>query len=491
MSKFLRMILIFMLVNFSFSSYGLAYEEKSEEIVYLSLDATVELALANNFDIQLAKYDAYIKREDLDAAESVFDTILKAKIGYTDDQLAQASTIFGAKSLTNDYNAGITKKLRTGTTVNLDFTNQRSWSDSPYAATNPIYEPKAKLSLVQPIAKNFFGLIDRGDVKITKFDIEKSDYTSLEKIESYIADVQKAYLNLIFAYNIFEIKKGMLEYAEDLYRVNKDKLSRGLIERPEFLASKANLNLHEVDLLLAENQIKTAINTLRFYLNFENAINIAPDDNFKEKFDNLSFDESIAVAIKYRRDYKIANTDVKSKELNLVLKKNNRWPEINLEASFAKNGIGKRYNNALSQLTNDNKKEIYLGLSFNYPLENSLANSSFEKAKLANAKALVELKKTERKIVVDIDEKVRNYNVLKDTLGQQKEIESLQSQKLEGEEQRFQFGRSDSDTLIRYQQDLLDAKVATLQAILDVENSLVDLKLAQDSLLDEVWEGAL
>ena len=490
-NKLLKILLITTLICSLNIQITLCDDGQAERVLYLSFDATIELALENNFDIQLAKYDAYVKREDLGAAESVFDTLLTAKIGYTNDQLARSSSLAGTKSKTNDYNFGIFKKLPTGTELDIDFTNQRSWSDSSYVAVNPSYEPKAKIAITQPIAKNFFGLIDRGDIKITKFDIEKSDYTNLDKIEGYIADVQKAYLELILAYEAFEIKKEMLDRAEHLCNINSDKLKRGLIENPEFLASRANLDLRKVDLLLAENQIKTAGNTLRLHLNIENDVEIKPSDNFKDKLADLSFDECVAIAVEYRRDYKKANVNVESKKLNLVLKENNKWPEINLEASFVKNGIGKQYNDALGQLTNDNKKEVYIGLTFSYPLENRSAKSKLNKAKLEKAKALVELKKIERKVVVDIDEKVRNYNVLKEKLEQQKKIENLQAQKLEGEGLRFKFGRSDSDTLIRYQQDLLDAKIASLGAAQDAEKALIEVKLAQDSLLDEVWEGKL
>jgi len=67
----------------------------------------------------------------------------------------------------------------------------------------------------------------------------------------------------------------------------------------------------------------------------------------------------------------------------------------------------------------------------------------------------------------------------------------LQAQKLNEEEKRFRYGRSDTDTLIRFQGDLLKARETAAAAKYRYYASLIDLSLKEGTLLNHYWEGAL
>ena len=100
----MKKILIFIVIIFTlFMHFCVPAFSAEKKEMSLSLKDISHIALENNFDIQIAKFDAYIKENDALLAESIFDTIISGKITYTDNQSKQASTIFGTKSLTNEY----------------------------------------------------------------------------------------------------------------------------------------------------------------------------------------------------------------------------------------------------------------------------------------------------------------------------------------------------------------------------------------------------
>ena len=160
-----------------------------DDVYTLSLEDVTRLALQNNFDIQLAQYDAQIARSKQGEAESIYDTIFEAEVKYRDNQKARTTTILGTKNLENDYNLSLSKKFSTGTKIDVDMTNARDWSNSVFVTLNPSYDSAFGVTLEQELGKNFFGIQDRGTVKLTKLDIENSRYTSLEKIEESVAEV--------------------------------------------------------------------------------------------------------------------------------------------------------------------------------------------------------------------------------------------------------------------------------------------------------------
>jgi len=111
--------------------------------------------------------------------------------------------------------------------------------------------------------------------------------------------------------------------------------------------------------------------------------------------------------------------------------------------------------------------------------------------KIEKAKALINLKKTEREVLIQIKDSVRDCNILGKRLNKQKIVVKLQEEKLAAELKRYQYGRSDTDTIIRYQDDLLSSKLLYTQALLDYQEALIELALKENSLLDRFWKDTL
>lgn len=456
----------------------------------LSLDEATRLALKNSFDIQLAKYDARMAKTKKEVAESIYDTFFDAEVKYKNDQSKQASTLTGTKTLDNDYNVGISKKLPVGAKVSVDMLNNRHWTNSAFVSLSPSHDSSLGLTVEQSLGKNLFGIQDRGNVKITKIDIENAEYTSLDKIENSLLDVQKAYWDLVLAYEFLRIEEGILKQAETLYNFHQEKLKDGLIEAPEALASEANYKERMSELLVAQNNVKTKMNELKLLLNIEDEnADIIPKE--KLSLSGLKEDktESLQKAFQNRRDYKAAQNDIAAKKIKLSMSKNNLWPEINLKASLARNGIGDHFKQAIDQISDEDNPELITSVVISFPLENTKARAELDQSQIEKAKALLILKLFERKIFIKVVDNVRTCHVLFERAQNRQVIAELQERKLSEEQKRFNYGRSNTDTIIRFQDDLLQAKWQAAAAIYDYLVSTIDLRKNEGSLLNSYWEG--
>ncbi len=458
----------------------------------LSLADISELVLKNNLDIQIARYNAYIERTRGKDAVSVFDTMLNAQAFYLDDSSKAASTLAGTQTTTNEYSLGLSKKLPSGTTLAVDVSDTRIFSNSAFTALSPAHEAIVKFSIHQPIGSNFFGLIDRGRIKITKLDIANSDFQALGRIEQSLAQAQINYWKLVLAYRQLKIGRQMLEKAEAFYDLSKQKSELGLIEEAELYAAQANVLRRKDSVETLMHQLLIAKNDLLLDLHEENLnMQIIPCDVFSVKDVKISAQERMNYAVRKNREYLQAKNRLKARGINLSMKKNSLWPQIDLEVSLADNGLELGQGKAWENVTAENNPELFLGLSVNIPLENRAAKSHREKAELEKTKALVELKKIEYKIMLDIISAVDALNNRKERIKLNQQIARLQKSKLAFEEKRFALGRSDSDTLIRYQDDLLNAQLALAQGLFEHEKASVELKLLENSLLEEYWQGQL
>ncbi|MBU1147973.1 MAG: TolC family protein [Candidatus Omnitrophica bacterium] len=485
----MKKLLVFsIIINLAILPSGavLSQTERVNDTFLISVEDVRLIAISNNLEIKLAQLDSKIKGTDLGYKEAVFDTILNGEIGYTNDQRKSASSFAGTKSITNEYNIGIDKKLRSGTDVEIDLTNSREWTDSAYVSTNPYHESQIEIGLTQPIAKNFFGLIDRGNIEIVKLEIRNAELDSYIKIENAIIDAEKAYWKFALATEEFKIKKEMLKKAIRLFNQYRRKLKIGLVETGDVLASEANMHVRGSELLLASNELKSAEELLRVHLNMKNDLKLFPIDDLKGKEINADFTESLNTAFENRRDYLSKKNDIEAKKVKLRMKKNSLFPEIDLNATFATNGIDSRYSRALEDVYEDSNPKYYVGIEFKYPLENNEAESEHKKATLEKTKAIINLQKTERQVISDVDEKFRNLSVNKINMSRMQRVENLQQGKLSQEEKRFKYGRSSSDTLIRYQEDALNASLLTQRSYFDHRVAILELMDAEDSFLKRI-----
>jgi outer membrane protein TolC len=120
---------------------------------------------------------------------------------------------------------------------------------------------------------------------------------------------------------------------------------------------------------------------------------------------------------------------------------------------------------------------------FSFPLEAREEKSAHDKAKLEKAKALVELKKIERTILLDIESMVKKVNTHRERVEELREAAEFERFKLEEETKKYRYGRSDADRMTRFQQDYLDAELRLKLAMQEYMDALIGLYLDQNIYL--------
>ena len=478
-NKFLIILIIFIFSG----SLSLNSALAKKETISLNLDEAVKIAIQNNLDIKLAKISSEFKRADLILTNSIFDTILSLDANYEDDQLKKSSSLSGAKSLTANYNFGVSKKFKTGTTVALDFANKREHTDSTFASVNPAHTSTMKITAAQPLGENFFGLIDRSDVKIARLNIEQADLETLDRVEDVLAGVQINYWKVAYAYKVINLKEDMLKKAQNLYNVYKERYQRGMAEKSDIYASEANVKQREIDINEAKEKLNSAINTLTLSLNIGFDKNIETEDFLRARLKEANFTQNLKQAIDSRRDYQSALKQLQSQNIEVVRNKNKLWPQINLVASYAKNGLDVDREDAINDIFNKNDREYYVGINISLPFENRESKAQYNKALLGKEQDLLNLKKLEISIVRELDDKVREVNLNCEKVRKWGKIVDLQQKKLKEEKKRISYGRSNSDTLIRFQEDLLGAELALAKSYLDYRISRIKLEGAKNEIL--------
>jgi outer membrane protein TolC len=455
----------------------------AQDRLELDISEVTTLAMENNFDIQIYKLDQSISEKELLKAQSVYDASLDASYIYDENRLDNAFPFSGTSTTTVSQEATLKKKLPTGTVLSAGLGHSRQATNSMFSSINPYHESEALLSVTQPLARNFLGIIDRNTVKITGLDVENTGYTSLDKIEKELADSQKAYWRLLLAYKDLRLTEELLDNTKSLFVANKNKFDMGIVEAPEFYGVEADLNQKQNNVLLANDYLNSALNDLRLRLNLTRDLVITPKDDFECPELNATFDNVLITALNNRRDYKSAKNNIKKMNLALEMKKNSLWPQIDLKGTFKKNGLNQKFEDSIKEITSKDYPEYTVEVVFSFPLENSQARAEYTQKELEKAKALVELKKIECLIFVQVNDAFYHANRMYDSVNFLRLAADFEHKKYLGEEDRFNKGRSDTDRLLRYQNDYLNAEVRFLRSMYDYKEAVIDLNVAMNNLL--------
>jgi outer membrane protein TolC len=458
-------------------------EHLSSSTMVLSLEECIRFTMENSFEVKLAQLDFLIAQTDLPAQEAIFDTVLSAEASYERDRREPLS-VFGADDKQiNIYSAEAAKRLPSGTEFTLSISDTREWDNSGFVSQNPAHITEVAIEARQALGKNIFGYIDRRNISKTRLTIQNADLDTKERIESLIAEVEKAYWEWVFCKERLKISRELLEKAKDLHKTNTKNYDIGRIEKADFLASQANVLIREKDVSIEVNRFRRAEENLKLLMNMDSNYRIYPQQTLKYRKRQLNLEDSLRQALQMRRDYQKGKRDIEIKNLILQTKANERWPEIDLVASLAANGINQKFSNATRDITNENNTDYFAGLEISIPIENNLAQSEFKEAEHEKEKALIALKNIERTIVTQVSNAFYDYVSFDKILVALIEAAQLQQEKLQEEEKRFKYGRSDTKRLIDYQEDYLKAQLEVARGIFELEISRVNLEKVLNIIL--------
>jgi outer membrane protein len=452
----------------------------------LTLDEAVRLAILRSLDIKVLDLDQKSKAFETMKAKGIFDSSFRASFDYLHDSKQNTSRVLGSREITSGFDLALEKKLPTGTDVTFSMENERNSTDSSFSTLNPTFTALSKVHVTQSLLKNGFGYLDRSEVKLVAIDVERFSYETQDRIEEAITTVIEAYWELAVKIDAFEARVEAFNQAKKFWEIMTDKFSFGMAEKPDLNAAEANLRNRMSDALVARYKLESQVSEIRVLLDLpaQEWLLLSQQPELGEIIGSL--DQSLATAFERRRDYEQVKLDVESSRITLKMKKNSRWPELDLEASYASNALDLSPVDAAGEAFEAKYPTYFAGVTLTIPLENRDAKAEYKQAVLERQKKLIELKKLEREIYRSVDQSWRGLLVSYERAKQSLKVETLQLEKLEEEAKHFQQGRSSSKVMIDYQDDFIDARLQAIEDLVAFEQAKIELLRSQNTLLDHL-----
>jgi len=346
----------------------------------ISLQDAVELALENNLDIAVQRYnpwfaDAGILKANAGGFGGVvpgaafggstannpllnFDPLITSTISLDDRKVPvnnplTSGTGTGVSSLaslalhTSTYNFQYSQSFQTGTNFFTTWDNTRSSSSSPANLFNPSVQSSIFVGLQQQLLNGFGRSVNTRNIRIAKNNRKIADWAFTQQAITTVTNTITAYWELVFARENVKVQQQAVTVAQKLYNDNKKQLEIGTMApldvtraESELATDRQNLIVAQTAKLQNEQILKNAISKSPLAANFVN-VEIIPTDlpQRPEAIEAPSFEEAVKEAFGKRPELQEEALNLLNGEIDIKATRNALLPIATVSAQYGTVGL--------------------------------------------------------------------------------------------------------------------------------------------------------
>jgi outer membrane protein len=476
----------------------------------MGLADLVVIALDKNLDLQISAVDMSITKESRIAQEGIYDPLLESRVGYekNEGELNQFGTNPSwttkdgnaeYKQTDTTYSFSLSQLVPSGAVLSLGFDrNRRDYRDNRGALLplTPEENQYAYVRVVQPLLKNFGPKVTNLGIKVAEKQELVARYLYRQDVEDQISEVMLAYWDLVFSIRNLEVQRTALEASLELERVNSIRVETGVSPRSDLYQAQADVAKRRNDVIISKARILAAQDQLIKLINWslpteEWSRPIIPQDQ-PDKYDlDLQFDneEMIADAISYRYDLQATDLAIEVAKLTRDALWWQRFPELNAIGEFGYAGMSDSSSDAFDDIDDGDYENYFVGLEFRYPLFNRKAKAEYRRSKDRISQTELSSDSLELTIKIQVRQATRLIQAAQESIEASKAQVRAAQETLNSERKRLEVGSSTTFEVLSFQQDLTEAQVNEVQALVSYQKGLIDLQRSRGQLLEVIGEN--
>ena len=235
----------------------------------LTMRDAMLLALENNRDIEVERLNVQMNEFDVRGSLGAYDPTLATSFFYDRRNTPVANPLAGGENgglLTDAVtgNASLLQRVqKQGGTFQATFNNERSTTQNLFNAINPQFTSSFNLSFTQPLMRNREIDPYRRQIKLVRKRLDISDSQFRQRAIEIIAQVQRAYWDLVFARRDREIKRESVELAQTQLEHNQRLVDAGTLAPADIISARVELERRRDEAEAAIDAIQRAENGLK------------------------------------------------------------------------------------------------------------------------------------------------------------------------------------------------------------------------------------
>ena len=484
---------------------------QSNQLLPLSLNEAIRRALENNTDIEVARVGVRITESGLRALEGVYEPVFQITPQFSSFVTPQSSTLGGSgqsgtvSQTLFDFGPALTKQFRRGGgQYQVFFNNTRETTSSTFAQISPAYSGNLGITFTQPLWRNRLIDNNRRQIRIQRKRLEQSDVDFRRQTIDVIAQVQRAYWELVFALRDQQNQIANLNLIRTQFLQTEQRIVAGSTAPVERAEVQTELSNREADVLQAVQNVSVAENNLKRLMLRDSqapewsAALVPTDQSPFESETPINLRDAIEEARANRPELRRVRLQQEITDIDISYYRNQIHPRVDLQSTISTTGLAGSvapqttnvpsnlvggYGQMLRNLVGLDTRNIVVGVTIELPLRNKTARANLASARMQREQLAATMHGEE----LDIEVEVRNAAQAAETarlrvLAARKSRENAEVQ-LQAEKQLYQVGRSTTFLLFQRENQLTNARNLELRAETNYNQALADLQRATSTTL--------
>jgi outer membrane protein TolC len=373
------------------------------------------------------------------------------------------------------FSLGLSKKNTYGTSVSLAYTGAITNLDLYAPMVIPgypgiyssigAYTIKPTLSVSQSLIKDTKNGQTQANISKTKALTRAGQYQQLFARQQVILKARTAYLNLSLAREVLNFRRSSLERASRVLEWTQRRVDLDLADNADLLEAQASYKLRQLNLQTAQEDEVKAQRNFNEALGASGAV---AEYELERLSDMVSgYDLSVLSKSGERADVLAAEEQLTAATLAEREASMRLGAEVSAFGSTGFSGLALDYEDANNQAFSFEKPNYTVGLTVSMPLGYSLNNEVKEGYRKDVEAATQSLAQAKLSADNNWDDLTTNWKNVKDRLLMARDIQDVQSRRVEREQKLFQRGRTTTFLALNAENDLDDAMLSVYRMIFE------------------------
>ena len=485
----------------------------------LTLDDAVQRALERNLDIAVQRIDPLVQDMQVATANAAFLPFASSGLGLN-QRISPNRSLFDGGGLRGDnvvtdqgnYDLGINQRMKWGGgQYNVLWNSNRVESNNIFTSFNPSFGANMLLEYTQPLLRGFRTDPQRTQLAVSRINRDISDIDLEETIVNTLANVRRAYWELVYARAALDVQQQALELAEQLVRDNRARVEIGTLAPIDVVQAQSEAAQRRQTLAFAVQTLRTNELALKQLIvggtsdELWNA-EINPTDEPQIEAPPIDIEAAIRGALDRRTDISRVRQQIDINDAQVDNLRNSTLPALDVVGSYQLTGQGGPrlvpagssfeaifggaggmipggYGDAIDNIVDADYPFWSVQLQMTYPLGQSADKAAYERARLQRQQNEAQLRRIELQIAAEVTNAAIQIEAIQERIQAAIAARELAEEQLRAEESKFEVGLSTNFLVLQMQRELAFAQDVELRAIFDYQQALNDFDRTQRTSL--------
>jgi outer membrane protein TolC len=346
----------------------------------------------------------------------------------------------------------------------------------------------AGLSIDQPLLQGFGFDANLASVRIGRRNREVSYNNWRQRIIDSVAIVMNSYFDMTYSEQLMRLRQESKDADSTLAEANQRRVDVGLMTPIDVRQAQVEVSADQYDFLTAKNFQTARVADLKklIYRGVEDDdgrtfVSAGPVDMPVPALDREAL---LADAFQNRVDYATAIQQSEIEDLRLKYYRNQSLPKVDIVATAGLNGLDTGSTiNSINSALNGQGPELMVGIQGSIPFGNVTGRANLAAAHRLKEEAVWKLKQVELAITTDVDTAISAIQTDQQRVESAREASTVAEEVVRMQNRRIEEGQGTTYDLLDNRRRLYEAQSAVLEAIDDLNKSIVQLYLATGTLL--------